>query len=160
MRKQCSRCKVEKPAEEFGSNRSKHDGLNCYCKACRAGDVRKHYARNPQYRAATKERAAKRKRENKILIYQYLLKHSCIDCGEQDVIVLDFDHRDESSKVAGVSELARKCVRWEVIKAEIDKCDVRCSNCHRKRTAAQFGGYSLLEEAKRGLLIDSDVSVS
>jgi len=33
--------------------------------------------------------------------------------------------------------IARQC-SWEKIMSEIDKCDVRCSNCHRKRTAVQF----------------------
>lgn len=32
--KVCSKCKTEKPLEEFHKNRSKKDGLNCWCKGC------------------------------------------------------------------------------------------------------------------------------
>jgi hypothetical protein len=30
------------------------------------------------------------------------------------------------------------------LKAEIAKCQVRCANCHRRRTAAQFGWWRSL----------------
>ena len=35
---------------------------------------------------------------------------------------------------------------WIRVTAEIEKCDVRCGNCHRIRTAAQFGSYRLGED--------------
>jgi uncharacterized membrane protein len=66
---------------------------------------------------------------------QYVLdvleRSACIDCGERDPVVLDFDHRD--AKRANVSLLARRSgvARLE---AEIARCDVRCANCHRIRT--------------------------
>ena len=31
--------------------------------------------------------------------------------------------------------------RWEHIEEEIDKCDVRCANCHRKKHAREGGWY-------------------
>jgi hypothetical protein len=60
-----------------------------------------------------------------------LQRSACIDCGERDPVVLDFDHRD--AKRANVSLLARRSgvARLE---AEIALCDVRCANCHRIRT--------------------------
>jgi hypothetical protein len=29
--------------------------------------------------------------------------------------------------------------RWARVRAEIEKCDVRCVNCHRRKTARDFG---------------------
>jgi cytochrome c551/c552 len=39
-----------------------------------------------------------------------------------------------------VSRLVHTAVSWELVAAEIAKCEVRCANCHRRRTAA-VGGY-------------------
>lgn len=72
--------------------------------------------------------------ELQALLGNYLAAHACVDCGESDVRVLDFDHRPGSPKLANVAEMiASKCA-WPVMEAEISKCDVRCANCHRRAT--------------------------
>ena len=60
------------------------------------------------------------------------------DCGANDPRVLEFDHRDPNTKLDHVTSLARRGAAWARIEAEIAKCDIRCANCHRRRTAAQF----------------------
>lgn len=57
----------------------------------------------------------------------------CSDCGASDPRVLDFDHRPGTEKRGLVQALARGA-SWEVVLAEIAKCDVRCANCHRLLT--------------------------
>lgn len=69
----------------------------------------------------------------------YLLEHPCVDCGEADPIVLDFDHTDATTKIANISRMVRDRVKWERMLEEIAKCQIRCANCHRRRTAKQFG---------------------
>jgi hypothetical protein len=71
----------------------------------------------------------------------YFAEHPCVDCGERDIRCLEFDHRDRSTKTANIAGLLRLVVSWEVISAEIEKCDVRCANCHRRRTAAQVNSW-------------------
>ena len=68
----------------------------------------------------------------------YLLAHPCVDCGRANPVMLDFDHRDPSEKKGNVSELAMR-KPWRLVLVEIAKCDVRCANCHLRRTAIQFG---------------------
>ena len=63
----------------------------------------------------------------------YLKIHPCIDCGETHLATLDFDHVREKKKV-NISVLIRRGQTLRVILKEVEKCDVRCSNCHRKRT--------------------------
>ncbi|MBI2983771.1 MAG: hypothetical protein HYY42_06305, partial [Chloroflexi bacterium] len=71
-----------------------------------------------------------------------------MDRGENDPIVLEFDHR--SGKRAGINELMRRSIEWSEIRAEIEACDVRCANCHRRRTALTRGYYrDLLDPALR-----------
>ena len=41
--------------------------------------------------------------------------------------------------------MANACFSWEPIMTEIEKCTVRCFNCHMKLTAKQQNGYNWLE---------------
>lgn len=72
-------------------------------------------------------------RRNNELLVETLRRSGCIDCGERDAVVLDFDHR--SDKRGMVTKLAMGC-STETLHIEIQKCDVRCANCHRLRTLA------------------------
>ena len=54
---------------------------------------------------------------------------------------LEFDHRDRATKSAEISRLVAGGFSWEVLLREIEKCDVRCANCHRRRTADQFSTW-------------------
>ena len=36
----------------------------------------------------------------------------------------------------------------EVLKAEIAKCEVRCANCHRRKTSRDNGSYRLRQALK------------
>jgi len=80
-------------------------------------------------------------KQNQQLIFDYYRENPCIDCGETNPVVLEFDHRDGVDKKGDISKLVARGLCWERIKEEIDKCDVRCANCHRIRTAKQFGWY-------------------
>jgi hypothetical protein len=61
----------------------------------------------------------------------YFATHPCADCGESDPIVLEFDHLGD--KLFNIGE-ALTYRNWESILAEIEKCEVVCANCHRRRT--------------------------
>ncbi len=60
-----------------------------------------------------------------------------MNCGESDPIVLEFDHRDRIEKSECISILILNS-SWKRVELEIQKCDVLCANCHRRKSAVEF----------------------
>lgn len=135
--KVCSRCKLEKSDEHFNF-KNKTRGLRQYhCKDCSRLYVRSHYEKNKAYYLQKAFRRNKRiKNEIRMYIWTYLSSHPCVDCAENDPIVLEFDHLSE--KIAAISEMHRNYTLKKV-KLEIQKCQIRCANCHRRKTAKERG---------------------
>jgi len=74
-------------------------------------------------------------------LFDYLSKEKCIDCGEKDPIVLDFDHIDKDNKFKTISQMLCGHYSFETILKEIKKCEIRCANCHRRRSYLQFNCF-------------------
>jgi hypothetical protein len=53
-------------------------------------------------------------------------------------MVLEFDHLDRAAKEFTMGFMATRGYAWPTVQAELAKCEVRCANCHRHRTAVQF----------------------
>jgi hypothetical protein len=70
-------------------------------------------------------------------IASYFATHPCADCGECDPIVLTFDHV-HGEKINDIANMVQAGLGLETIKAEIEKCEVRCFNCHAIRTHQQL----------------------
>lgn len=100
---------------------------------------RRYHAKN---RAAQYQRVRRNKiktvAENQGLVCVYLACHPCVDCGEGDIVVLEFDHV-RGEKRRAISEMILRGYSMATIQKEIDKCDVRCANCHRRATATRTG---------------------
>ncbi len=69
----------------------------------------------------------------------------CVDCGLKIncLSVYDFDHRPGAEKRRSIRDNSVGIDLdwpWEVIQAELDKCDLRCANCHRLRHSQERGG--------------------
>lgn len=142
--KQCSKCKEEKSIEEF-SFKIKAIGLrHLQCKKCTRLLIKNHYNNNRKYYLI------KSQKRNEYLRYEintylrdYLLNHPCVDCNEKDITVLEFDHTGKTPKFKAVSSMVRLQYPLEKIKGEINKCEVRCANCHRRKTAKDFNWFKL-----------------
>lgn len=73
----------------------------------------------------------------KILAMNYL-GGACYICGETHPNALDFHHRDSSTKLFNLSQkqlCSHNKIGIDAIRDELDKCDLICSNCHRKTHA-------------------------
>jgi len=140
-KKKCTRCDEEKPLSEFyWKNKTK--GIRQYrCKDCAKGDgsswyeknkkthIEKVFKNNVKYRATTRE-----------YLKSYLEKHPCVDCGESDIMVLEFDHV-RGEKKFNISSVIFREASLDRLDEEIKKCDIRCANCHRRKTMKQLGWF-------------------
>jgi len=79
-----------------------------------------------------KELAYKTKQQYKKRLADIKQASGCVDCGENNHIVLDFDHLKD--KKYNISRMIHDGFSWKAILKEIQKCEVVCANCHRVRT--------------------------
>lgn len=143
MSKRCSKCLRLLDESEFNW-KFKDVKLQYHCKECSRKYIREHYRNNTEYYIdKARRRNIEVKEKSLKYIGMYLSTHPCVDCGEADVLVLEFDHRFRSEKYGDISHLIKSRGSFRRIVAEISKCDVRCANCHRKKTAVENNSWRL-----------------
>jgi hypothetical protein len=140
--RRCGRCGELKSVEEFAWRRKAKGQRHNYCRPCHAAYHREHYLANrARYIAQAAATKASLRVERTRLLIEYFAEHPCVDCGEADPLVLEFDHlRDKSFEIAaGIIDHS-----WARILAEIEKCEVVCANCHRRRTVRRRASIRVL----------------
>lgn len=127
----CGRCRERLPTTAFNKYKYR-DGRQYWCREC----FREYFRTRGQLHRHQVQRAKEARRDQARAYVVGLLRNlSCLDCGEDDLVVLEFDHvRD---KLSAVSLLVVEGAALERVKAETAKCDVVCVNCHRRRTASR-----------------------
>lgn len=120
--KTCTKCGEIKELDKF--RKLKNGRIKSECRDCE-----NRYSKNKRTEASQ-------------FVWDFLSNsNGCVDCGEKDPIVLEFDHVDTGNKSSTITDLSRKGYPTSRIREEIDKCTIKCANCHRRRTAEQFGWY-------------------
>lgn len=140
--KVCTKCKVDKDADDFAWKNKSEGKKSSWCKECFRASYRERYANSPSEKERVMAKARDNREKNRVRLIEYLSKNPCVDCGESDPIVLEFDHK-EMLRVRGKRVSSYLDRSWKRVLEEIEKCDVRCANCHTKRTAKQMGWYRL-----------------
>jgi hypothetical protein len=140
-RRACSRCGVSKPLADFSWRRRAKFQRDTFCRACRAAYGKEHYAANRQrYIDQARARKQAAARERYAFLIRFLHEHPCVDCGETDPVVLEFDHLADKEFNIGQGFAERN---WESVLAEMQKCEVVCANCHRRRTARRRRSFRI-----------------
>jgi hypothetical protein len=133
--KHCNTCGQDRPTSEFSKHRN---GLHSKCRPCNREYQRGHYQRNKSvYIAKAWIWTSARRTENALKVISYFRDHPCVDCGESDPVVLQFDH--VRGKTRELSDMLSSGSSWDRISREIEKCEVRCANCHWRRRAKEIG---------------------
>jgi hypothetical protein len=138
----CRVCRLPKPATEFPIRSHKTGTRHHICRSCKSDYHREWWAKNRVVQMPRiKLNRQRRYREIEQRIWDHLFMHPCVDCGEADVAVLHFDHLRD--KVNDISTMFRRQRSWKAVLEEIAKCEVRCANCHARKTAREQGNYKL-----------------
>lgn len=153
--KYCSKCKKNKKVNEFGRNQTTIDKKQRWCRLCDREYKRNWLIDNKKVQIERiRKNNVKANQRNQDYVWKYLLEHPCVDCGENDILCLQFDHV-QGEKISGVGVMLNKALSLKTIIKEIKKCNVRCANCHMKITARRgvFARYRWFVQRKDSNLI-------
>lgn len=153
--KKCSKCLQELPFSEFYKRNNRESGYQSRCRACCKVYSKSWREWSPERKQRFNDWKQVKKAEVRDIYTEYMSDKSCIDCGESDFVVLVHDHVT-GEKRGGVHELINRGHKWETVLEEIAKCEIRCCNCHTRKTAARgnwwqigaYGGEATLSSAK------------
>ena len=124
----CSKCKKELPIENFNFRNKAKGTRRAECKECHSKFMKDVY---------------KKKKEE---IQEIKASHTCAKCGDTRGYVLDFHHINPENKIDTIARLTSNTYNMDIVKAEMKKCIVLCSNCHRE--------YHFLQEQNKDLTIE------
>lgn len=147
----CSQCKLEKIlSQDFFNTKDKlGKKFRTDCKECQHNKQSGCYKKKKDYyKRVNKAYRDLLKEQNQRLLWEFLLLNPCVKCGETNPIVLEMDHLRD--KKYNVSEIIF-CHTWESVKKEMEKCQVLCANCHKKKTTKDFGHYRYIENLEKYL---------
>jgi hypothetical protein len=138
--KQCATCKQWKEEESFNWRYKSLGVRHPTCRDCHK-PFRRNWYEGHKERHLQQVKARKREARNvaREYVWNYLSTHPCVNCGESDPVVLEFHHR--AGKDKAVSEMVAGGYPISTIQTEINKCDVLCANCHRKKTMEERGWF-------------------
>ena len=130
----CGRCGETKSEDEF-SWRIKNVRRSTVCKSCHKSYAAIHYMNNKaDYLGRARSNNPRYIKRNVDYVTEYLAAHPCVDCGFSDTRALDFDHV-RGTKLFNIGQEKWMGNSLRSLLEEIDKCEVRCANCHRIVTA-------------------------
>lgn len=152
--KTCSNCPVElTPETGYVRKRGEDAGkLKNLCRACANQATAKWVKENPEKVAKTRRAWVKRNPLSRTIssrlynddfrarLNSLKSERPCYDCGAVfPPEAMDFDHVT-GIKLFGVSSMVSQ--PWEIVRQEIDKCQLVCACCHRVRTQKRFKNYA------------------
>lgn len=135
-KKTCCACGVEKDLDAFHVYRRAKDGRQGMCKSCRSAETKARYKKDPgyfKYRANSRGDYAFIDAAEQLI--SALKANPCVDCGRVKASRGMHFHHIRNDKSFDVGQYRLHATSLEQLAAEIAKCVLVCSTCHRKRHA-------------------------
>src|ERR1700736_4870583 len=110
--KTCPKCSLEKPVHDFPTRTIKSPRPGSYCRGCQR-EVSKEYYRSHLNDYRLKRQISQRRiiGRNLSKVAEFLQLRCCVDCGESDAVVLEFDHV-KGIKLDDVSTMVHQGLSW------------------------------------------------
>lgn len=128
----CVRCGDSKDTEEFAWKSKARGRRHPHCKTCQSKVSARHYQHNREdYISRAQGRYSVLRVQNEGRLATWFEGKRCSRCPESNPDKLEFAHREGQIKKGTVKRLLGQS--WEIILAEIAKCDLVCTSCRRKK---------------------------
>ena len=104
----CIKCNYPKEDIEFVFRSKGKNTRRNVCRSCCKEYTKNHYKKNKSvYIKRARKFNDNQKEENRKKLLDFLKDKRCIDCGNNDIRVLEFDHKNRSSK-------KRNCGQYDI----------------------------------------------
>ena len=140
----CSKCFLYFDLSDFRKRSDKPHLYDSQCKDCRRETVNESYARNKEKtNEARRLKQEEKRKPARRYVFEYLSTHPCVDCGNSDWRVLEFDHV-RGDKWKNVCDIMDRPL--QVVIDEIAKCESVCANCHKIRSYTRADSWRMRPE--------------
>ena len=129
MKKICNKCNKNKSIDNFPFKNKEKNIKHNSCVECWKQIRKESYEKN---KSVTLKRNKKNVSKTREWYHAYKSTLKCSQCSESHPACLEFHHRDSKTKDKEVSMMLQSTISKEKLMKEIEKCDVLCSNCHKK----------------------------
>lgn len=141
LMKTCTKCKVEKELTCFSKRGDNKDKYQSWCKTCSYSHVNSTYKSKPHRKQQLKAWTKIYQEKAETFVYNFLKNNPCSQCGETNILTLQFDHLRDKKFEIGIA--VTQGYSLKSIEQEISKCQVLCANCHSIKTAHQLNNWKL-----------------
>ena len=101
--KVCTKCGTAQDRSLFSARQKSRDGLASWCRNCfQINWKQRYYEKHEHYRNSHNLSRNRIRNENARKVFDFLSNHPCKCCGENDPVVLEFDHRIENDKIENI----------------------------------------------------------
>ena len=150
----CRKCGKNFPNRVTVDGKERVVSSRSYCLEC--SPFGRHNTKKIEFDVTDKHQRRKQQLSNAVKKRRKVIKHRAIEykggkcgiCGyDKCESALEFHHVDPSSKLFGIGSGDTRS--WEIVKAELDKCVLLCSNCHKEVEAGMVSPEDVLDVFER-----------